>query len=167
MVNDPHAGVRPAGAPMVPMARPDGARPDETRPETLAAEAMDEARDAGRELTDRARERVMGELDRGSVAAGGKVHDAAGDVRDVAAHLHERRRETSARVADEIADRLERAGTYLADADPDRMLGDARDFARRRPGVVLAGAAVAGLVIGRLAKMTVGGEPTGTAGGAR
>lgn len=156
MGNDPQGGIRPAGAPMVPMARP-----GEGDASPLLSEAMDEARDAGHELTDRTRERVLDELGRGSSAAGARVHAAAGDVRDMAAHLHDRRRDAPARLADEIADRLDRAGAYLTDAEADRMVRDARDFARRRPAVVLAGAAVAGLVLGRVARVALGQETAG------
>lgn len=156
MANDPHAGVRPAGAPMVPMPRP-----GESPAEPLATEAVSQAREAGRELTDRARERMFGELERGSAAAGTRVHAAADDVRDMAAHLHSRERDGTARVADEIADRLERVSAYLSDTQSDQILNDARDFARRRPAVVAAGAAVAGIVVGRLARMTVGPDAAG------
>ncbi|MDQ0797983.1 hypothetical protein [Streptomyces sp. B1I3] len=45
-----------------------------------------------------------------------------------------------------------RAANYLAENSLDDMLGDLRDFGRRRPGAFLGGAVLAGLVVGRLGK---------------
>ncbi|MEU1127997.1 hypothetical protein ABZ371_31550 [Streptomyces sp. NPDC005899] len=50
------------------------------------------------------------------------------------------------------ADQGHRAADYLAGNSLDGMLGDLRDFGRRRPGVFLGGAVLAGLAVGRLGK---------------
>lgn len=53
-------------------------------------------------------------------------------------------------VAREAAERTRALQGYLEDREPRDLLDDARDFARRRPGVFLAGALVAGVVAGRV-----------------
>lgn len=52
----------------------------------------------------------------------------------------------------EIADRTRSLQSYLDGRDPRELLDDARDFARRRPGVFLLGALVAGVVAGRVVR---------------
>jgi hypothetical protein len=149
--------VRPSGAPMVPMPqlRPgDGGGAD--APSTQVAEAgkelAGEARAAGDRLAGEARERVRSEVDRRSTSAGERVQEAAGDVRGVAEHLRGQGREGPARVAEEAAERIERFAAYLRDSDTDTILADARDLGRRRPAAVVAGAAVLGIVAGRLVR---------------
>jgi len=58
---------------------------------------------------------------------------------------------TRAVVAD-VADRGNRLADYLADRGPEGLLADVQGFARRRPGTFLAGALVAGFLVGRLGK---------------
>jgi hypothetical protein len=70
--------------------------------------------------------------------------------------------------ARQAADRLHGAASWLEKREPADLLNEARNFARRRPGAFLIGAAVAGLVAGRVTRGLAGnsnGEP-GTGGGA-
>ncbi len=148
--------VRPSGAPMVPMPQLRPGANDAEGATTQVAEAgrelAGEAKAAGERLTGEARERVRTEVDRRSTTAGERVQDAAVDVRGVAEHLRGRGREGPARIADEAAERIERFAAYLRDSDTDTIVADARDFGRRRPAAVVAGAAVLGIVAGRLVK---------------
>ncbi len=155
--------VRPAGVPMVPM--PD-LRPGD---DDGAADAAEETREAGRALASEvrevggqlgadARDRAKSEMDRRSTDAGERVARAAGDVRDVAEHLRQRGKDQPARLADDAAERIERFALYLRDADTDTIIADVRDFGRRQPAVVIAAAAVVGIVAGRLLKASDPGE---------
>ncbi len=45
-----------------------------------------------------------------------------------------------------------KAADFLEQRDPTQLLDEVRDLARRRPGAFLVGAAVAGVVVGRLAR---------------
>lgn len=146
-MSSPHTAVRPAGAPMVPMARP-GERDPEGSSTTQGVAA--EARRAGQDLAEETRERAVAEMDRRSTYAGEKVTDAAVDIRDIARQLRDKERDSSARLADELADRIEQFGTYLKRTDTDRLIADAREFGRRRPLAVVATAAVVGVVAGRV-----------------
>ena len=52
----------------------------------------------------------------------------------------------------DLGERGRRVADYLADRGPEGLLSEATDFARRRPLVFLAGAAVTGFLVGRLGK---------------
>lgn len=64
----------------------------------------------------------------------------------------------------QAADGGHRAADYLDRHGVSGMVGGLEDFARRRPAAFLGGAALAGLVVGRLAKAG-GGDGGGPAGG--
>lgn len=58
----------------------------------------------------------------------------------------------AADVAREVAAHAKSLTSYLDGREPGDLLGDVRDFARRRPGLFLLGALTAGVVAGRLAR---------------
>ncbi|MFS0794661.1 hypothetical protein [Microbacterium sp. 1P10AE] len=60
-------------------------------------------------------------------------------------------------LARRVAAHASTAGQWLADRDPQEVLRDVRAFARRRPGAFIAGAALAGLVVGRLTRALAAG----------
>jgi hypothetical protein len=53
-------------------------------------------------------------------------------------------------VAQEAAERVHGVASWLDQREPGDLLDGVRDFARRHPGTFLVGAAVAGVVAGRL-----------------
>lgn len=59
----------------------------------------------------------------------------------------------------QVADYLERQG-------PDGVVREVQEFARRKPGTFLLGAAVAGFLVGRVGKGVLAGEPNGANGSA-
>jgi ElaB/YqjD/DUF883 family membrane-anchored ribosome-binding protein len=78
---------------------------------------------------------------------------------------------TAHAVVSDLADRSGRLSSYLADREPREILRDVQDFGRRRPAAFIAGAAVAGLLVGRFGKVaknapdpapSTGGPSTGT-----
>ncbi|MEE6257237.1 hypothetical protein [Plantactinospora sonchi] len=52
----------------------------------------------------------------------------------------------------QAADRVQKAAQWLDEREPGTVLNDVRDYARRKPGLFLAGAAVAGILAGRLTR---------------
>ncbi len=175
--------VRPAGAPMVPAERPSWAHPANGTGSGATAEVAQQARqagrevvseatqaagqvaaeakDAGRQMAGDARRAAEDQINQRSTMAGQKGGVAAEDARDIAEHLRGRGREAPARVADQAADRMERLSQYLQDADAGRIMSDIRRVGREQPAAVVAGAAVVGVLIGRVVKASDPGSTTG------
>jgi hypothetical protein len=172
--------VRPAGAPMVPVERPSWARSEGSNGsgaatgevaeqareagQEVVSEARDaagqvavQAKDAGRQMAGAARRAAEEQVNQRSTMAGERVGLAAEDARDIAQTLRGKGRDAPARLADQAADRLEDFARYLRDADADRIMSDVRRVGREQPAAVVAGAAVVGVLIGRVVKAS---EPT-------
>jgi hypothetical protein len=164
---------------MVPVERPSWARPDDNGGATsevaqqakdagqqVVSEARDaagqvavQAKDAGIQMAGDARRAAEEQIDRRSTMAGERVGLAASDARDIAQHLRGRGREAPARFADQAADRMERFAQYLRDADADRIMSDIKHVGRTQPAALVAGAAVVGVLIGRVVKAS---DPNGS-----
>jgi hypothetical protein len=110
------------------------------------------AQDKTRGALGQARGRLRDQVDRRSTQAGDQVQSAAQDVRSVAEQLRNQGKETPARVAEQVADRAESFGSYLRDADGERLLGDVEAVARRQPWLVAAGGLALGFVASRFLK---------------
>ena len=103
-----------------------------------------------------ARDKVREQVDQRSTQAGEQVRSAAGDVRTVADELRKQGKDAPARYAEQAADRAERLGGYLHDADGDQILRDVEDYARRNPWAVVAGGVALGFMASRLLKASSG-----------
>jgi hypothetical protein len=103
-----------------------------------------------------ARSQLRDQVDQRSTQAGDQVHSVAKDVRNVAEQLRDQGRDTPARVVAQVADRAESLGTYLHDADGERLLRDVEDFARRQPWLVATGALALGFAASRFLKASSG-----------
>ena len=123
----------------------------------VAQTAADQAREVVSETARQARD-LAGE-------AGGHARDqayvqqqrAAHQLRSVADELQEMAAKggqsgVATEVAHQAAERIHGAASWLEQREPADLLQAVRDFARRRPGVFLAGAAAAGLAAGRLTR---------------
>jgi hypothetical protein len=115
-------------------------------------EAADQAKETAQNVASQARERVREQVDQRTTEAGERVSGTAGDIRSVGQELRNHGKEGPAKVAEQAADRMDRAGSYLRDVDADRILNDVEDFGRRRPWAVVAGAMVVGLAAARFLK---------------
>jgi ElaB/YqjD/DUF883 family membrane-anchored ribosome-binding protein len=117
-----------------------------------AGEAAEQAREQVQGLAGQSRDRARSEVDRRSTEAGDRVSETAGDLRSVSEELRNQGKDGPAKIADQAAERFDRAGSYLRENDADQFLRDVEDFGRKRPWAVLAGAAVAGLAAARVLK---------------
>jgi hypothetical protein len=99
-----------------------------------------------------ARGRLREQVDQRSTKAGNQVHSTAQDMRNVAEQLRNQGKDTPARVAEQVADRAESFGSYLRDADGERLLRDVEDFTRRQPWLVAAGGLALGFATSRFLK---------------
>lgn len=106
-----------------------------------AAKAVDDVIEEATVTARRARSGTSSAKARASAAA----HDIADDLREVADETRSRARRAASRASSAAHDVVE----DLRDRD---MVADARDFARRNPGIVVAGALLTGAAIALLAR---------------
>lgn len=117
-----------------------------------AQEVAGQAQEKAQEAAGQARDRVREQIDQRSTQAGEQVRTHAGNLRSVGDSLREQGQDRPAKVADQAAERLERAGGWLADSDADRILSDVEDFARKNPWAVMAGGLALGFAASRMLK---------------
>src|SRR6266566_3297128 len=127
----------------------------------VAQSATDQARQVAFETRDQARD-LLGEA-KGQVRhqAATQQHKAAQQLRAVAGELSEMAAKggqsgPATKLAQEAAERVLGVASWLDRREPGDLLDGVRDFARRHPGQFLAGAAVAGVVAGRLTRGLTG-----------
>ncbi len=107
-------------------------------------------------------------------------HQTQGELRDQAAHQQERVASGLRALADQLgsmadgadqqgvaADLVRQAsakagqvGHWLGDRDPGSLLTEVKSFARRKPGIFIGAAALAGLAAGRLTRALAQGAPS-------
>ena len=116
--------------------------------QNIAGQAQEKAQQAAGEVRSRAREQV----DQRTTQLGEQVASSAQDARSVGVELRKQGKDGPARIADQAAEHAERLGSYLTDADADRVLRDVEDFGRRQPWAVLAGGLVIGFAASRFLK---------------
>jgi hypothetical protein len=123
---------------------------DQARAKTqeVGAQAKEKAQEAGQQ----ARTRVRDEVDRRSTQAGEQAGSAAQALRQASDKLREDGNEPIAKGMEQVAQRVESAGTWLRDADGDSILRDVEDFGRRNPLAVVAGGVAVGFAVSRLLK---------------
>jgi hypothetical protein len=117
-----------------------------------AQEVAGQAQEKAQEAAGQARDRIRDQIDRRSTTAGQQVTTHAQDVRSVGDALRQQGKDQPAKLADQAAERLERAGGWLTDSDADRILGDVEDFARKNPWAVMAGGLALGFAASRMLK---------------
>jgi hypothetical protein len=117
-----------------------------------AQQGAEQVKDKAREGAEQARVRARDEVDRRSTQAGEQVSATADAIRQASSHLRDQGQDGPARLVEQAAGHVERAGGWLQESDGDRILHDVEDFARRRPLVVVAGGIAAGFALSRLLK---------------
>jgi hypothetical protein len=118
----------------------------------VAGQAQEKAQEAGQQV----RGRVSDQVDQRSTQAGEQIRGSADDVRSFAQQLREQGKDKPAQYAEQAAERAERVGGYLQDADGDRILRDVEDFGRRNPWAVVAGGIALGFAASRMLKASSG-----------
>jgi ElaB/YqjD/DUF883 family membrane-anchored ribosome-binding protein len=117
-----------------------------------AQEVAGQAQEKAQEAAGQARDRIRSQIDDRSTRAGEQVSTQAQDLRSVGDSLRQQGKDQPAKLADQAADRLERAGSWLTESDADRILGDVEDFARKNPWAVMAGGLAIGFAASRMLK---------------
>ena len=117
-----------------------------------ATEVKEQAQEKVGGLAEKAQSSAREQVDQRSTQAGEQVSSLAGDLRGVGEQLRTQDNTTGAKVADQVADRAEKAGSYLTESDADTILSDIEDLGRRQPLLALAGGVVIGLAAARFLK---------------
>ena len=110
------------------------------------------------EAAGEAKNRVREQMDQRSTDAGRRVQATAGDIRGVGDELRKQGKEQPAKVADQVAERAERVGSYLERADGDTILRDVEDFGRRQPWALMLGGVALGFAASRVLKASSQGR---------
>jgi hypothetical protein len=126
-----------------------------------ARNVAEETRQQAADLLGEARSQIQEQVSGQQRKAAQSLHTLAGQLSDMAAKNGDASMAT--RLAEEAANRVHGAAAWLDGREPGDLLGEVRDFARRRPGTFLLGAALAGVLAGRmtrgLASAARSGEP--------
>lgn len=107
------------------------------------------------EVAEKGRGALRRQVDDRSTTAGGQASSAAEALRQTAAQMRQEGDPQKARMAsfaDQGADRLERVGGYLTDADADELLGRAEDMARQQPWLIAGAGLLVGIAAARVLK---------------
>jgi len=143
----------------------------------VAGTAKDQTQQVVRETGNQARQVAQQTRERLSAEAKSQTERASGSLRqwsDELASMAESSKPDSpvSGAVHQLADSGRRAADYLDRRGFEGAVGELQDFARRRPGTFLIGAAVAGFLVGRAAKASTQayqdqGSGTGFQGDAR
>jgi gas vesicle protein len=117
-----------------------------------AQQVAGQAQEKVQEAAGQAKGQLRTQVDQRSTQAGEQITSQASDIRTVAQQLREQGKDQPAKIADQAADRVERVGSYLSDASPDRLLHDLEDFGRRQPWAIALGGLALGFAASRVLK---------------
>ncbi|GHE97244.1 hypothetical protein GCM10017786_32410 [Amycolatopsis deserti] len=122
----------------------------------VAGTAADQAREVASEAQRQARNLTEQGTDQLREQARKSQQMAAGNLLSIADQLGRMSDSSESGVAQdvvrEVAQRAKKVASWLDSREPGDLVGEVRDFARRKPGLFLAGATVAGLLAGRLTR---------------
>jgi len=121
-----------------------------------------EARQQIEDLVEQARAQVTEQARQGQHKAGEALHAVAEELRQMADGAEGAG--PVAGLAAHAADRVGGMARWLERREPGDVLDEVRDLARRRPGAFLAGAALAGVLAGRLTRGVVESGHDGSPG---
>jgi len=138
-----------------------GSRVTQTAADQAREVAAETARQA-RDLLGEAGGHARGQASQQQRKAAGQLHSMADELRNMADKGGQSGVATE--VAQQAAERLHGAASWLEQREPADVLQAVRDFARRRPGMFLAGAVAAGLAAGRLTRGMTDAARSGSQG---
>ncbi|MGW1062578.1 hypothetical protein [Micromonospora sp. NBC_01412] len=126
-------------------------------------EVVGEAKRQARDLYGEARDQLAGQTGEQQRRAAGGLRSLAGEMRSMAQHGGQAGPVTE--LAHQAADRVNGVAGWLEERQPGDIVNEVKDYARRNPGTFLVGAAVLGVLAGRLTRSL--SATSGGTGGAR
>jgi len=119
-------------------------------------EATDVISGKASEAADKGRGVMADQIGQRSTQASDQIGSASETMRRVASQARAEGNTQHARLANQAADRGERLSAYLQDVDPDQLIDDVEDFARRQPWVVAGVGLFIGFALARSLKASSG-----------
>jgi hypothetical protein len=132
------------------MAQTDAGTGDQVKEK--ATEVAGQAQEKAQQAAGQARDQVRTQIDQRSTEAGEKVSAQGSDLRSVGEQLRQQGKDGPAKLADQAAGHVERAGSWLSESDADKILHDVEDAARKNPWAVVAGGVALGFAASRFLK---------------
>jgi metal-dependent amidase/aminoacylase/carboxypeptidase family protein len=117
-----------------------------------AQEKAQQAQDKAQEVASKASDQARTQVDQRSTELGHRVTSTADDIRSVGQQLREQGKDQPARIAEQAAGHVERAGSWLRDSDSNQLLSDVEDFGRRQPWAFALGGLALGIAASRFLK---------------
>lgn len=130
----------------------------EQQAQSAPEQAKEKVREVAQEAKGQTREQLRAQLAERSTQVGEQTASAAEAMRRASAQLREDGNERVAGMVDAVADRGQRLGQYLRDADGEHLLRDIEEFARRQPWVMVGGSAMVGFLGSRFIKASSHGR---------
>jgi vacuolar-type H+-ATPase subunit H len=120
-----------------------------------AKEVVSEAKRQARDLVGEARQQVRGQASSQQQQAAERIRSLADELREMAEKSGQSG--LAAELAQQASDRAYGLASWLERREPGDLIEEVRAYARRHPGTFLFGAAMAGVVAGRLTRGLAGG----------
>ncbi len=117
-----------------------------------AGTAVEQIKAQAGTTVDQIKAQANDQLDNQLTLAGASLASVADAVDTISEQLRRGNQTLLATYADRAAGRVDEMATYLRQSDPNKVLHDLEDFARRDPALFLAGAFALGLVTTRFLK---------------
>jgi hypothetical protein len=134
----------------VQAAATDSARQVAGTAQEQAAKVASDVRDQTRQLADETRKQLSGQaVDQRDRAVGG-LRSLGDELRDMSDKAEQSG--IGSQLAREGGDLTHKVADFIEQREPAQLLDEVRTYARRNPGTFLIGAAVAGVVVGRLTR---------------
>ncbi len=148
--NEPNAGRVIVDAPRNPLS------PDSTGTRQKAEEAGQQLKGKAREVGEKARvkgkSKAYGFLGDGKRRAASGLENTAQALYRMGDQFRENNQEGMSRYAERASSQIQSISDYLYDREPDDIIEDVQEAARRRPWIVIGGAFIAGLATARFLK---------------
>jgi hypothetical protein len=127
-------------------------------------QVVQETRDRARGMAGQAQTQLQQQVGEQQKRAAGTLHELGEQLRSMADKTEQPGVATD--LVHQASGRVQQVADWLEQREPGQALDDVRNFARRHPGAFLTGAAIAGVVAGRLTRnLTGGGRPDGATAG--
>ena len=127
-----------------------------------ARNIVEETRWQASGLLNEARSEAWQQAHAGQRKAAQNLHTLASQLNDMAVKSDDST--MAAQLAGEASNRLHDVASWLEQREPGDLLDEVRDFARRRPGTFLLGAALAGVLAGRMTRGVAAAAQSGQSG---